>query len=291
MEDDHPSLALIRMSVFLSFATTFLGFGVLALSAHAMLKSIGLALVLGIGYSFVGAVTIVPTLAGRLFTPAAWPREAVAPGSAEHLRRVLGRYRHMEAYTRILARFKILLDPMFPRLAGFVKDPRIILDVGCGYGIAAVWLLALYPEARVFGIDPDRRRVHFAAHAVGPRGSMQAGRAPDIPDAAGGADTILLLDVIHMLSDEDLQLTLERLRRLMVTQRSVLVIRSTVPLHPRPSFERWLEDTRLRLHSEKARYRSVQEVSESLVQAGFRVVLTEQVAPRRELYWFLAELA
>jgi len=62
MDEDHPSLGLIRLSVFLCFATTFMGFGALALSGHALLRNAGIALVLGIGYSFIGAVTLTPPL-------------------------------------------------------------------------------------------------------------------------------------------------------------------------------------------------------------------------------------
>ncbi len=60
IREDHPSLGLIRLSVFLSFATTFLGFVILAFSDNAMLKSAGLGLALGIGYSFLGAIMIPP---------------------------------------------------------------------------------------------------------------------------------------------------------------------------------------------------------------------------------------
>lgn len=290
MDDDHPSLALIKISVFLSFATTFLGFGVLSLATHVLLKSIGLTLLLGIGYSFLGAIATVPPIAKRIFATAPWPQGNVTAGSKEHMRRVLKRYRHMEAYTRIFARFKIFLDPMFPRLADFVKEPRMILDIGCGFGVPAAWLLVLYPAARVFGIDPDRRRVRFAGRVVGDRGVMQVGHAPAIPAIPARADTALLLDMIHMLSDEDLQLTLERLRDQMLPGgKSVLILRCTIPSKERPSFERWLEDIRLRFHGVDVRFRSAEEVAHALIQAGFRINLTEPSSLDKELSWFIAE--
>ncbi|MHB8828870.1 MAG: methyltransferase domain-containing protein [Syntrophales bacterium] len=290
MDDDHPSLALIRTSVFLSFATTFLGFGVLSLATHVMLKSIGLTLLLGIGYSFLGAVTIVPPIAKRIFATAPWPQGTVKAGSKEHFQRVLKRYRHMEAYTRIFARFKILLDPMFPRLAEFVEKPRIILDIGCGFGVPSAWLLALYPAARVIGIDPDRRRVHFANHVIGDRGVMQVGHAPAIPEIPERADTALLLDMIHMLSDEELQLTLERLRdRMLPRGESVLILRCTIPSINRPSLGCWLEGTRLRFNGRDVHFRSADEVAHALTKAGFRITLTEPSSLSKEIRWFIAE--
>jgi hypothetical protein len=61
--------------------------------------------------------------------------------------------------SRLFARFKLILDPMFPKLAAFVKKPECIIDVGTGYGVPAVWLLEIYPRAKVFGIEPDRELI------------------------------------------------------------------------------------------------------------------------------------
>ncbi|HYA15252.1 MAG TPA: MMPL family transporter, partial [Syntrophales bacterium] len=145
--DEHdPSLGLIRLSVFLSFATTFLGFGILALADNPMLKSAGLGLALGIGYSFLGAVMITPPILKRVFTPVPPKDEIIVPGSKRHRQCAVGRYRHMEAYPRLFARFKITLDPMFPKLAAFIKKPEVIIDVGTGYGVPAIWLLEIFPR-------------------------------------------------------------------------------------------------------------------------------------------------
>ena len=214
MDEDHPSLGLIRLSVFLCFATTFMGFGALAVSGHALLKNAGIALVLGIGYSFIGAVTITPPLLKHVFVPIRWSHEEIVPGSKQHRLRAMRRYRHMEPYPRLFARFKMLLDPMFPRLASFLHSPRHIIDIGCGYGVPAVWLLSLFPQAKVYGLDPDRRRVTIAARAFGDRGSAAVGKAPDLPAASPDqVDTALMLDMIHLISDDELRLTLQRLYR------------------------------------------------------------------------------
>ncbi|MBN1546786.1 MAG: hypothetical protein JW902_09020, partial [Syntrophaceae bacterium] len=129
MDEYHPSLGLIRLSVFMSFATTFLGFGILALSGHVLLRSVGIGLALGIGYSYLGAIAIVPPLVKRILRQKDSPPEAnLVPGSEAHRRRVLARYSHMEAYPRLYARFKMRYDPLFTRLADLVKTPRMILD-------------------------------------------------------------------------------------------------------------------------------------------------------------------
>jgi len=287
MDEDHPSMGLIRLSVFLSFATTLMGFGVLALSGHALLKSAGIALALGIGYSYVGAVTIAPPLLARLFKPAKWPGGETAPGSREHGSRALMRYRHMEAYPRLFARFKILLDPMFPRLAGFLNSPRHIIDIGCGYGVPAVWLLSLFPQARVYGIDPDPKRVRVAARVFAGRGFAEAGGAPDLPASAPDrVDTALMLDMMHLISDDDAIRTLQRLRQRLAPEGR-LVVRVTVPSGKRISWLRRIEMGRLDALKRTPRYRSVAQMKALLSETGFSVERIEPDAAGREEMWFV----
>ena len=284
----HPSLALIRLSVFLSFATTLMGFGVLALSGHAVLKSAGIALALGIAYSFIGAVAITPPLLKLVLAPVAWTAENVAPGSRRHRLRALRRYRHMEAYVRLFARFKIRLDPMFPRLAGYLVSPRNVIDIGCGYGIPAVWLLALHPAARVFGIDPDGKRVAVAIRAIGERGAAEVGGAPDLPvSAPEKVDTVLMLDMIHLISDAALRLTFRRIRE-RLEPGGRLILRATIPSWKRPSWLRRLEMWRLRAAKSQPNYRSVEELGALINDAGLTVERVEPADPHREEMWFIA---
>ncbi len=69
LDERHPSMGLIRQAMFLAGATTLIGFGVLAVAQHAVLKSIGLTSLLGIAYSLVGAFLIVPPLVKRALVP------------------------------------------------------------------------------------------------------------------------------------------------------------------------------------------------------------------------------
>jgi precorrin-6B methylase 2 len=289
LDEHHPSLGLIRLSVFLSFATTFMGFGVLAVSGHALLKSAGIALALGIGYSFIGAVTITPPLLKRVLAPPLWPEESVTPGSPQHRSRTLRRYRHMEAYPRLFARFKILIDPMFPRLADYLKSPRHMIDIGCGYAIPAVWLLSLYPWAKVFGIDPDRKRVAIAIRALGDRGTAEVGGAPDLPaKAPEKVDTVLMLDMMHLLDNEALRLTLQRIEE-RLEPGGRLILRATIPSRKRLSWLRRLEEWRLQMVRATPHYRTVEAISTPLTGAGLTVTCVEAAAADREEMWFVAE--
>ena len=287
-DEEHPSVKLIRLSVFLSFATTSIGFGVLALSGHTLLKSAGLALALGIGYSYLGTVALVPTLLKHILVPVAFGHEPAEAGSKEHVRRTLRHYRHMEGYPRLFARFKLMLDPMFPRLAGFVGEPRVILDIGTGFGIPAVWLLENFPRAHVYGIEPDRKRVLFASQAMGNRGKVTAGLAPAIPVAPETADTATMLDMLHYLSDGDLALTLSRLRAAMMSGGR-LIIRTTIPTMARSPWTTRVEQLRLSILKIPFYYRSAGEIRRFLESAEFRVTNVEPSAAGREEQWIIAE--
>jgi len=287
-DDDNAFLGLIRLSTFLTFATTLLGFGVLAVCDNPMLKSAGLGLALGIGYSFIGAVTIVPPVMKRLLAPANLSDGALQPGSRQHSKRFFNYYRHMDQYPRYFARFKVLCDPMFPRLADFLPAPRTVIDIGTGYGVPAVWLLGLYPGLRVHGIEPDARRVRIASQVIGERGSVQLGCAPDIPDTPEPADAALLLDMLHYITDDEVRLTLNRLRG-KLRPGAQLIVRVTIPQHERASLLRYVEKTRLKILGIASFFRTAEQVRNLIEAAGFAITCEEPASQGSEIIWFIAK--
>ncbi len=149
MDEFHPSVGLLRMTVFLSAVSTMIGFGALSLADHALLRSAGLTLLLGIGYSFAGTALIVPPMLRRVFVPSMLPDREVESQPEKYVSRVGRRYLHMEPYPRFFARFKMLFDPMFRELPRFLESYhgiRTIIDIGSGYGVPACWLLERFPE-------------------------------------------------------------------------------------------------------------------------------------------------
>ncbi len=287
LDERHPSMGLIRQAMFLAGATTLIGFGVLAAAQHAVLKSIGLTSLLGIAYSLLGAFLIVPPLVKRALVPVELPPEALLAGSPRHHQRVRLRYSHIEASPRVFARFKMRLDPMFPRLAEFLREPRRIIDIGCGYGVPSVWILELFPSATVCGLDPDEERVRVARRALGSRGEVRTGRAPQLEELPGGADTALILDVIHMLGDEELMKTLDILRTKLLPGGR-LIIRATVPAGGPRSWMGRLEELRLKSHHLKPHYRTPAGLEALIVAAGFHMEEIRIAAPASEEFWFVA---
>ncbi len=281
----HPSYGLIRMAVFMASASTLIGFGVLCTAEHSLLRSAGLTSLFGIGYSLIGAFVILPPVLKYVFQS----RQEDISQAADLHDRILRRYRNMEAYPRIFARLKIRLDPMFselPRIFGFSRQPRTIIDIGCGFGVPASWLIENFAELKIYGIDLDSNRVRIASRALGPRGVIVHGRAPDLPRIPHLADAAVMLDMLHYLKDDDLGLTLSRLGD-GLCDNGHLIIRAVVVPNARQSLFWWLENLKNKIRRITAYYRSFDEISTILTQADFTIEHTEPSGPKGDLVWFV----
>ncbi|MCP4690855.1 MAG: methyltransferase domain-containing protein, partial [Desulfobacterales bacterium] len=279
---EHPGLGLVRTSVFLASASTLIGFGALALADHALLRGAGRTAFLGIGFSLLGAFAILPPLLNHLYAPA---RLTEGVGARSARSRAARRYRHLPAVHRLAARWMIRFDPLFTELPELVGEPGIVLDIGAGRGAPAVCLLESFPEVRVFGVDSDPERVRIARRVVGRRGSMTTARAPDLPDAPAPADAAIMINVVHLLSDDRLRKTLAGLRHKMAPGGR-LVIRtpdfSTRGPSPPLGMARFSGGSR-------PRRRDARELEEMVAAAGFTRVQTKSAGSRKKLLWILAE--
>ncbi len=239
-DEQSPAMHTIKLAIFLAAFTTLIGFGVLAFADHALLRSIGLVSGLGIAYSLLGAYFILPVLMQKIFSPAKHPTGEFVIGSRAHLRRTILRYRHLPTYPRVFARMKMLMDPMFKELDTYVKNPRRIIDIGCGYGIPATWLLEIYPQVEVYGLEPDEERVLIASRTIGKRGRVDVGRSPDLPEVDGAVDYVLMLDMLHLISDKEVQMAFKRIYE-KLSLEGTLIVRATIPSDKPNPWKRWIE--------------------------------------------------
>jgi len=146
---------------------------------------------------------------------------------------------------------KILLDPMFKELDKYIKNPRRIIDIGCGFGVPATWLLEIYPKTKLYGIEPDEERVLIASRVIGSRGCVEGGRAPDLPQIEEQVDHALMLDMLHFLSDNEIQITLQRIYE-KLTSDGKLLVRATIPSDKPNPWKRWIEMIRLKIEMRRA---------------------------------------
>jgi predicted exporter/SAM-dependent methyltransferase len=282
----HPYFGLIRLTVFLAGASTLIGFGVLCSAQHALLRSAGITSLLGIGYSLIGAFIILPPLLKHRLRS----RDAVGRRGGSIRDRVLRRYKNLEAYPRLFARFKMHFDPMFKELPPFLdalNDIETIMDIGCGYGVPTAWLLERFPGAKVVGIDPNAGRARIAARVAGTRASIKTGSAPDLPAVSQPADLVTMLDIVHYLNDDALRLTFKNLYDHLKSGRQLIIRAAIPPTRPTP-WVWWLENLKLKLGQTPSYYRSAESLQTMLVETGFRVDQIQPSGANGELVWFIA---
>jgi uncharacterized protein len=285
----HPAFGQIRMAVFLSAATTLFGFGAMCIADHSLLRSTGIAAFMGIGYCTIGSFVILPPVLGYLQKR----RQTAIVKNGTLRERVLNRYRNMEAYPRLFARFKMHFDPMFPEMEGMFRNAdgiETILDIGSGYGVPASWLLERFTGARLRGIEPSPERVRVAVMALGDRGVVSQGHAPEIPEVQNPVDLSTMIDVVHFLTDEGLVETLNRLRE-RTRNGGRLVIRASLRPKRRLPWSWWFQNLILKWFRTPAFYRPVYQLESMVVQSGFRMEHTLASGRDEELVWLVARKA
>ncbi|MFA6498414.1 MAG: MMPL family transporter, partial [Desulfurivibrionaceae bacterium] len=284
----HPSYARVRSSVFLSSTSTLIGFGALCFAEHSLLRSIGISSLLGIGYSLLGTFLLLPPLLDRYFSGKLQKDSSVTMGLFPRIR---NRFRLVEAHPRMFARFKLRFDPMFadlPRMLGARKDIKTIMDIGCGYGIPACWCLENFKDVRIVAMEPDPERVRVAGLALGDRGTVTQGWAPDMPPLSGDSvDAVLLLDMLHYVDDGIAEAVFHKSFQ-SLAPGGILVTRCTILPAGKASWSWWLENIRIKISGQNAWYRSPEKMAELLSEAGFSVLVNEVSAANPELVWLVA---
>lgn len=293
-DSTDSSYTLVRCSVFLAGASTLIGFGVLCFSKHSLLRSIGITSFTGIGYSLLGTFLLLPPLLHLYFSDRS-ERNRNALKDKNIYQRVRDRFRLLETYPRMFARFKMKYDPMFaelPHMLAHIKkgDVSTIADIGCGYGVPACWCLEYFSDAWIYGLDPDPERVRVASLATGNRGIICRGWAPAIPALPQPADVVLLLDMLHYLDDDTVAELFSRSLQALVP-RGILVARFVIKPAGKPSWYWLFEEKRAKLSGCRTCYRSAEEIVDLMKRAGFTVVENEVTRANPELIWLVGRVA
>jgi hypothetical protein len=282
----HPNFSLIRMSVLMASMSTLIGFGVLCRAEHTLLQSAGLSSMLGIGFSLLGAFLILPPLLKRRFTS----RPDFSPGLNGNAS-VLARYRNLEPYPRFFARFKLKTDVMFKEMLDLLPPTdasiQTIMDIDTGYGVPSCWLLQRYPNARVFGIEPEPDCVRVANLALGQSGKVEQGLAPRIPDIPHTADAVFMLDMCHFLSNEDFQLTLARLYE-KLRDGGHFFVRAVLEPQPPLSLAWRLDLLRMKLKGARPYHRPLATIIDIIKNNRFDVLSSQFSGGQKDMAWIVA---
>jgi len=206
--------------------------------------------------------------------------------------RVMLHYQGKNFDAWMFAWFKTGLDPMFRELPEFLKSAppiKTFLDLGCGFGLAGCLVLELLDGAKAYAVDPNPARVAAAAAAMGDRGQVFEGAAPDFaqPQFPDHFDAAFALDMIHFLPDAALDLTLQRIRA-RLSPGDPLFIRS--PINPVRSGSLKMKLYRLyaRYNGTFITFRTAEQIQERIRKAGFEMTRAQISGTNPELFWFIA---
>jgi hypothetical protein len=281
----HPSVVMIRTAVFLAAASTLIGFGSLMTAEHRLLNSAGLTCFLGIFYSFLGTVLILPPLLERLFRPVDTCGDDPVDDNKRR-RRLWRRFRHMEALPRLQAYLQLRDDPFWEEIGPLPAGVRSAIAIGTGTGLPLAWLLEGVPGVRIYAVEPHFERARVAALLIGERGQVQCRPEMEFPDPAGGADLVLLIDVSETLTDDLLDQTLQRLRGVSNDDAlGIIRIRPGAPETWGATFARRSAD--LFQRRRPMHLRSPREMEARLTRNGYRLVDHRPSGDGRRGTWLL----
>jgi SAM-dependent methyltransferase len=137
-------------------------------------------------------------------------------------------YLTADKFGRHFVRGKLIFDPMFEALLkqGLIPDNQRLLDLGCGQGILAAWLLAAQelfqagnwaedwsppPKLEsIIGIDLMPRDINRAKQALGERIEFKTADVRTVE--FGKANVVMLLDVLHYLSPVEQESLLDKIK-------------------------------------------------------------------------------
>jgi SAM-dependent methyltransferase len=192
------------------------------------------------------------------------------------------------AYYR--ARGKLRGDPAFTGILkeGLLRESERILDLGCGQGLLAAWLLAArsrnderpqnWPSewaaaprpTSIRGIELRRRDIRRAREALGQKAEFELG---DITATEfGTADAIVILDVLHYIDYESQLCVLNRAQAALAPGGVLLLRVSDAASGFRFTIGKYIDQTVMLTHYRKAPRiycRAAREWRELLAMAGF----------------------
>ncbi|MCB9663982.1 MAG: class I SAM-dependent methyltransferase [Alphaproteobacteria bacterium] len=142
----------------------------------------------------------------------------------------------VQAYS--LARFFILRQRFLLEIGQYLPEQGRVLDVGCGFGLFALYFAQLHPGVQVHGIDLKPERIELARRAAERLGltnvTFDVGKAQDFR-RGGKYAAIYTLDMIHHLARPDVAGLIEELRESLEDGGTLLV----KDVDTQPAYKRW----------------------------------------------------
>ncbi len=188
-------------------------------------------------------------------------------------RKVERLYRYQGIYVEQFVKWKMKLDPFFLKLDAVVPRQGLVLDLGCGYGLATHWLAAFTGARTFWGVDYDEEKIRVAQRTAAEHTRIKFTQGDLLECELPAGDAVLLLDVLHYWTADKQQLILNKVRQAL-RPGGRLIIRdgSRAETEAHRKVHRWEEfATRMGMNRTKEglHFQTLAEMEAMLKRAGF----------------------
>lgn len=131
---------------------------------------------------------------------------------ADAIGRVVGAYHDPLVRSYSWGRFKIFRQRFLEEIGQYLPERGRVLDIGCGFGLFALYYASRSNDRSVVGFDLSERRIETARHAAAELGltnaTFEVGDARKI-SSIEPFDAIYMLDVLHHIPTDVVPALLE----------------------------------------------------------------------------------
>jgi 2-polyprenyl-3-methyl-5-hydroxy-6-metoxy-1,4-benzoquinol methylase len=142
------------------------------------------------------------------------------------IRRVISAYDHPVVRAYAWGRFQIFRQRFLDEIGQYLPERGVALDVGCGFGLFALYYAQLHPELEIHGFDLSETRIAMAQRAAEKLGITNVTfRVDDARKLKADArySGAYLLDIVHHVPEETVSPMLAELHRALAPGAHLLV--------------------------------------------------------------------
>jgi ubiquinone/menaquinone biosynthesis C-methylase UbiE len=195
----------------------------------------------------------------------------LAPASAL-VRRIVRAYDDPLVRAYSLVRFTILRQRFLFEIGQYLPRAGTVLDVGCGFGLFALYFAIRMPAIRIVGLDRDTYRINLARRAAARLGVENARfhvADASVLELEEPVSAAYMLDLIHHLPEASVRPLLSTITRNLRPNGRLLVKDIESARTPKLAFT-WLLDKMMDYRA-PVRYWAPDEVQPLLESFGFDV--------------------
>lgn len=198
------------------------------------------------------------------------PRVGLAGKRA--IRRVIAAYDQPIVRAYAWGRFQIFRQRFLDEIGQYLPERGVALDVGCGFGLFALYYAQIHPDLKIQGFDLSETRIRMAQRAAEKLGVTNVEfRVDDARHLKADAryDAAYLLDIVHHVPEETVPPMLAELHRGLAPGAPLLV----KDLDTSPAWQRlFAHGLDLAMSpTSPVRYWPTDELQNLLVRTGFDV--------------------